>query len=270
MPIPRLIATDLDGTLLAPDGTVSRRNRAALELAGAAGVPVIPVTARNPIGLRALAPQTGFDSWALCGNGSFGINLATGRVLFTVEAPAATLTALADALDAVLPGVKYAAIRDAGESFVAQAGYAQLATFSDHKRDPATMGGVQRAAVTGLPGLKLVFRHANVSAAELYRVACGLGLDGFEMTLSGAPFVEVMAKGVTKATGLARLCEHLGITADQVVALGDGLNDVDMLRWAGTGYAVANADAPVRRAADALTASNAEDGFAKAVEAVLA
>ncbi|MGI0504296.1 HAD-IIB family hydrolase, partial [Burkholderia sp. ZZQ-2] len=72
----------------------------------------------------------------------------------------------------------------------------------------------------------------------------------------GAPFVEVMAEGVTKATGLARLCEHLGIDRADVVAFGDALNDVEMLRWAGHGVAMADAEPLVHDAADETTASN--------------
>ncbi|MCQ9388325.1 Cof-type HAD-IIB family hydrolase [Brevibacterium sp. 50QC2O2] len=270
MPSPRLIATDLDGTLLDPSGHVSPRTRAALDAARAAGVPVVPVTARNPNGLRAIGAETGFDSWALCGNGAYGLDLATGRVLYTVEAAPEILTPFATALSSRVPGVVFGAIRDAGEGFVAEPGYAALSSFDDHKRDPHTMHGSTRAEVVGAASLKLVFRHATVSTAELFAAARGLGLSGFEMTLSGAPFVELMAAGVTKASGLDRLCAHLGINRSEVVAFGDGLNDVDMLAWAGTGYAVANAGEAVRAAADLVAPSNAEDGFAAIVEDLLA
>jgi len=91
----------------------------------------------------------------------------------------------------------------------------------------------------------------------------------FEMTLSGAPFVEVMAAGVSKASGLAQLCTRLGVERSEVLAFGDGLNDREMLTWAGHGVAVANAEDAVKDVADELTSSNDEDGVALVIEALL-
>ncbi|MBS1699989.1 MAG: HAD hydrolase family protein, partial [Actinobacteria bacterium] len=81
----RLIATDLDGTLLDPSGRVTDRTRAALDAARAAGMVVVPVTARQPIGLRTIAEEAGFDGWALCGNGAYGVHLSTHAQLFATE-----------------------------------------------------------------------------------------------------------------------------------------------------------------------------------------
>ena len=193
----RLIATDLDGTLLDSSSAVSPRTRAALDAARDAGVAVVPVTARQPIGLRVIAADAGFDGWALCGNGAYATHLTEGRMLFAEELPPATLRTLADALRASVPGLLFAS------------------------------------------------------------------------TLSGAPFVEVMAQGVTKATGLARLCTHLGIDRFDVVAFGDALNDVEMLRWAGHGVAMAHAEPVVQEAADETAATNDEDGVARVIERLL-
>jgi Cof subfamily protein (haloacid dehalogenase superfamily) len=265
----RLIATDLDGTLLDSASAVSPRTRRALDAARARGVHVVPVTARQPIGLRAIAAEAGFDDWALCGNGAFGINLADGRLLFAEELPADTIRALAEALRASVPGLLFASVREGGETFVAQHGYAEVADFSDHKRDPLTMGGVPLDQVLAAPSLKLVIRHPELAPAVLFDTLRDLGLTGFEATLSGAPFVEVMAEGVSKATGLARLCEHLGVERADVVAFGDALNDVEMLRWAGHGVAMAGAEDVVRSAADEVAPSNDDDGVARVVERML-
>lgn len=274
LPVPatriHLIATDLDGTLLDPSGAVAPRTRAALDAARAAGVVVVPVTARQPIGLRTVAADAGFAEWALCGNGAYGVHLTTGAQLFAEEIPVEVQQRLAAALGARIPGLLFASVRDAGEVFVAQEGYAALATLSDHKRDPQTMGAAPLAEVLGAPSLKLVIRHARIAPAEIFAVLRELGLDGFEATLSGAPFVEVMAAGVTKATGLAHLCESLGIDRSAVLAFGDALNDVEMLRWAGHGVAMANAEPEALAAADSVTASNADDGVAVVLERLLA
>lgn len=265
----RLIATDLDGTLLDSSSAVSPRTRAALDAARDAGVAVVPVTARQPIGLRVIAADAGFDGWALCSNGAYAVHLGDGRMLFAEELPSDTIRTLADALRASIPGLLFASVREGGETFVAQDGYAAIASLSDHKRDPATMGGVPLEQVLAAPSLKLVIRHPELTPAALFDTLRSLGLTGFEATLSGAPFVEVMAEGVTKATGLARLCAHLDIDRAEVVAFGDALNDVEMLRWAGRGVAMAHAEPVVRDAADEVTATNDEDGVARVIERLL-
>ncbi|MFE6996785.1 Cof-type HAD-IIB family hydrolase [Microbacterium sp. NPDC057659] len=266
----RLIATDLDGTLLNEQSVVSARTRAALDAARAAGIRTVPVTARQPIGLRMIAAGAGFDDWALCGNGAYGVHLTTGEHLFAEEIPPAVQQQLAVALGAVIPDLVYASVRDAGESFVAQHGYAALASLSDHKRDPATMGGVPLESVLDEPSLKLVIRHPSVPIPEIFAALQSLGLTGFEATLSGAPFVEVMAEGVTKATGVAQLCTHLGIDRSEVLAFGDALNDLELLRWAGRGVAMANAESAVQDAADEHAPSNIDDGVAVVIERMLA
>ncbi|AKV86784.1 hydrolase [Microbacterium sp. CGR1] len=265
----RLIATDLDGTLLDSSSSVTRRTRAALDAARARGIHVVPVTARQPIGLRALADGAGFDGWALCSNGAYATHLVDGRMLFAEELPAETIRTLAEALRASIPGLLFASVREGGETFVAQHGYAEIADLADHKRDPRTMGGVEPDHVLAAPSLKLVIRHPELAPTALFDALRDLGLTGFEATLSGAPFVEVMAEGVTKATGLARLCEHLEIDRRDVIAFGDALNDVEMLRWAGHGVAMADATDVVQDAADETATSNDDDGVARVIERVL-
>ncbi|WP_242521943.1 Cof-type HAD-IIB family hydrolase [Microbacterium esteraromaticum] len=270
MTMPRLIATDLDGTLLDSDSSVSARTRRALDAARDRGIHVVPVTARQPIGLRALAGDAGFEEWALCGNGAFGVHLTTGRMLFAEELPSETIRTLADALRETIPDLLFASVREGGESFIAQHGYAEVAALSDHKRDPRTMGGVDLDQVLAAPSLKLVIRHPELAPSALFEALTALGMTGFEATLSGAPFVEVMAQGVTKATGLARLCAHLGVQQHDVLAFGDALNDLEMLRWAGHGVAVANAVDVVRAAADEVSVTNDEHGVATVIERMLA
>ncbi|WP_217179503.1 HAD family hydrolase [Streptomyces sp. AC495_CC817] len=265
----RLIATDLDGTLLDSSAAVTARTRAALDAARFRGIHVVPVTARQPIGLRAIAADAGFDDWALCGNGAYATNLADGRMLFAEELPPDTIRALAEALRESVPGLLFASVREGGETFVAEHGYAAVAAFTDHKRDPLTMGGVPLDQVLAAPSLKLVIRHPELTPAVLFDTLRDLGLTGFEATLSGAPFVEVMAEGVTKATGLARLCEHLDVDRADVIAFGDALNDVEMLRWAGHGVAMAGAADVVIDAADEVARSNDDDGVARVIERML-
>lgn len=268
MPL-RLIASDLDGTLLQPDASVSARTRAALDGARAAGIHVVPVTARQPIGLRLIAQQAGFTQWALCGNAALGLHLGRGEVLFEHTIAVEAQQALMGALSTELPEVRFAAVREHGETFIAQFGYPELAAYEDHKRHPREMVCGDLSQVAAAPSQKVVLRHPTVGVSELVGRVRALGLAGFGVTHSGAPFAEVLPEGINKAVGLAQLCAHLGVAAEEVLAFGDAPNDVEMLAWAGRGVAVGNADAEVLAVADEVTAANTEEGVAAVIEQLL-
>lgn len=267
MPI-RLIATDLDGTLLSSAGTLSPRSRAALGAAQAAGLWVVPVTARQPHAMRAGAASLGL-TWALCSNGAYGIHLRTGECLFETHIATDVQRALVHALRGRLPELLFVSVRQGGEVFRAQTGYADLAQLSDHGRDPSQMDACTLDEVLAEPSLKLIVRHPTMGPADLLPHVRALDLPGFAVTHSGAPFLEVLADGVSKAWGLAQLCAHLGVRREEVLAFGDAPNDTEMLAWAGRGVAVANAHPEAQAAADEQTLSNDEDGVAVVIEALL-
>ncbi|MEA5155432.1 HAD family hydrolase [Raineyella sp.] len=270
----RLVATDLDNTLLRSDKSISPRTDAVLRAAADAGVVVVPVTARQRVGVLAVAPQfvelaDAFGGWAVCSNGALGVDLVTGERLFEatmgVDAQHDLLTLFSDAV----PDVRFCAVRDGGDGFLVEAGYAELCVWTDHSRDPRTMQIADRAALTDVPNLKMVARHPQISARDLLATFRALEIPGLRATSSGAPFLEISAAGVGKAYGLQRLTERLGIGPDRVVAFGDGLNDLDMLEWAGLGVAVANAEPELLAVADRIAPSCDQDGFAQALEALL-
>lgn len=265
----RLIATDLDGTLLRSDLSVSGRTRRALDAARSRGLHVVPVTARQPHGVRMIAEQAGFDDYALCGNGAHGVHLGTGETLFEVHVTEAAQREVAQALSARVPGVLFVSVRDGGTTFVAQQGYAEIAHFEDHKRRPAEMGAAALDAVLAAPSLKFIVRHPTLTPRELLAELSALKLTGFAVTHSGAPFLEVLAEGVSKAWGLAKLCELLNIAASEVLAFGDAPNDAEMLAWAGRGVAMGNAEAEALAAADEVTLTNDEDGVAAVLEGLI-
>ncbi|MFC7624080.1 Cof-type HAD-IIB family hydrolase [Microlunatus sp. GCM10028923] len=265
----RLIATDLDGTLLRDDLSVSPRTRRALDAVRAAGIEVVPVSARQPRGIRMIAEQAGFTGWALGGNGAQCQHLTTREVLFEAHVDVAVQQAVAAQLAERLPGVLFVSVRSGGEVFIAQDGYAELAHFEDHKRDPATMGRHDLAAVLAEPSLKFIVRHPDRLPAELIMDVRALGLDGFAVTHSGAPFVEILAEGVNKAWAVAKLSDHLGIDRAEVLAFGDAPNDAELLAWAGRGVAMANAHPEARAAATEVTVSNQDDGVAMILERLL-
>ena len=265
MPI-RLIATDLDGTLLRSDMSVSERTRTALDKARAAGMYVVPVTARQPHGVRMIAGAAGFTEYALCGNGAHGVHLGTGETLFEAHVTEAAQRSIAEGLSRWVPGVLFVSVREGGQVFVAQHGYAELAHFEDHKRHPGEMGAAELEAVLSAPSLKFIVRHPSLTPRELLAELSALNLPGFAVTHSGAPFLEVLAEGVSKAWGLAKLCELLNIDRSEVLAFGDALNDAEMLAWAGRSVAMGNAESEVMAAANEVTLSNDEDGVAAVLE----
>lgn len=90
--------------------------------------------------------------------------------------------------------------------------------------------------------------------------------DRISVSRSEAFFIELVPMGIDKAASLARLCEILGMTKEDMIACGDGFNDISMIEYAGIGVAMANAQEPVKQAADYITLSNDEDGVAHVIE----
>lgn len=263
-----LIATDLDGTLLTPAGTISARTASTIASAEAAGVPVVPVTARQLYGLDDLRGRLG--RWALCSNGAVCWDLHAEKVLFHLEMSAEVASAFVAEMLAAEPRTRFASIQRDGDHFASQAGYPDLCVFTDHHRDPAEMPRLSIDEVVAEPALKLVARHPDLTVDQLAEVAAGLPSARLvHVTSSGAGMLEISAAGVTKSAGLGMLAEHLGMTRADVMAFGDGDNDVEMLEWAGRSWAVANAVPAARAAAGAIAPSNAEDGVAQVIESLL-
>lgn len=266
----RLVATDLDGTLLRDDLSVSERTRRAIARAREAGIDVIPVTARQPHGMRDVAAQAGLTGEAICSNGAVTYHLGRDEVTDTVYLDGTTIRDVGLALRARLPGLIFAGVRDGGRRFLAEAAYAAVAAFQDHKRHPHEMEIATLDKLSAEPCLKFIVRHPDLTSDALLAEVRALGLAGFEATHSRAPFVEVLGVGVSKAAALERLCARRGLARHEVLALGDGPNDLPMLAWAGRAVAPATAHPEVLAAVREVTASNDEDGVAQVLEALVA
>jgi Cof subfamily protein (haloacid dehalogenase superfamily) len=264
----RLIATDLDVTLLRPDRTVSDRTRAALARAQERGIVVVLATARAPRTTRLFAKSVGVSGHAICANGAILYDLSRDELLGHTVLETATARRLIRSLREALPGVCFGLLQ--GMDFACDMEYAATARYEDHGRslDEMRIGDVLELLTA--PLTKLVIRHPERTPLDMLGIVQSLGFDGFEATHSGAPFLEIVAENVTKAWGLASLCDVLGIQAREVVAFGDAPNDAAMLRWAGRGIAMANAYPAALEAADEVTLSNADDGVAVIVERIVA
>ncbi len=287
----RLIASDIDGTLVPRLGPVTDRTVAALRAAEDAGVHVVLATGRPPRWMTEIAARTGLRGHAVLANGAVVVELPRvgdpdhGVVRTSTISPDDVLRIAAD-LRAERPDVCFAV--ESVAAFGVEPGWPQ-----------AVEAELPRASLVELlertgPVVKLLAKlpggdpfagedvadpdgpaaHASSSRAGddflalARRVVAGRG----EPTHSGAtvPLVEIGPPGVTKASTLARLAADLGVDAADAVAFGDMPNDVAMLRWAGTGYAMADGHPDAVAAADRTAPPCAEDGVAQVLEQLLA
>jgi HAD superfamily hydrolase (TIGR01484 family) len=260
----RLVATDLDGTLLRDDRTVSERTRRALATIQEAGITVALVTGRPPRFVQPLAEELGLTGAAVCCNGAILYDLLSGEMLEHSPIESATAITLVERLRAAAPGVGFAVER--GLRYGSEPVYRAL--HGEFQR-PADDEIADALTLCAQPVTKLIARHPELDGPGYYphaRVTVG---DLAMVTISGPRFIEISALGVDKAATLERFCARLGITPAQVIAFGDMPNDAPMLRWAGRGVAVANAHPEALAAAGETTASNMEDGVALALERLL-
>lgn len=269
----KLVVTDLDGTLLRSDRTVSERTRQVVAAAEAAGVPVVPATARQRLGVLRLADQISFQRWALVSNGAVALDLSTGEVLAEATVDPSVQRAVAARVTVSVPDATFFAVWDAGSGFACEPAYRELAAFDDHVRPPAEMSTATLAELTSHPANKLGVRSPSLTGRELWERITALDLasepGGVAPSHSGAAFVDFAPAGVSKAWGLSRLCDHLKIGADEVVAFGDEVNDTEMLAWAGTAVVMPSAPPEVLALADRVAPPNDEDGLAQVLAELL-
>jgi Cof subfamily protein (haloacid dehalogenase superfamily) len=257
---PKLVASDLDGTLVRSDNTIDERTRRAIAAAEAAGATVVFCTARPHRGLTELAEATGHRGVAICNNGAMLWDLHTESALEVSPIQPAVARKLVSLLEAAVPGGAWAVERPRG--FAHEPGYVTRWPIPEDT-DVAAVH-----ALIAEPAVKLMLRHGDLSAdvlLERARATCGHLAELSHSSTSDA-LLEISAAGISKATALARLCEQRNIDRCDVIAFGDMPNDLPMLTWAGHGVAVANAHPDVRAAADEVTASNDEAGVALVLE----
>lgn len=263
----RLIASDLDGTLLRPDKSIATATRTALRQAADSGAVVVAATGRQTGSLPAELLDCAV-SHLVGANGAIGIDLVTGEVLFEAALPAATVADIADFFAQNMPDARLSASREQGGYYLIEPGYLDLV--QAHEKLPVGfLRPGSREDVVGQDTLKMSIRHPSLSGEQMREALNGSGLTGFHATTSGAPFLEIGGAGVTKASGLARLCERLGVPAAAVLAFGDAGNDAELLSWAGWGVAMGNATAELQAIADQITTTNIDNGVAKVVEEFL-
>ncbi|MBZ4323196.1 Cof-type HAD-IIB family hydrolase [Streptomyces huiliensis] len=273
-PIPRLIATDLDGTLLHDDKTVSDRTVAALAAAEAAGIEVFFVTGRPARWMDVASDHVHGHGLAICANGAAVVDLRDGgRFVEVRPLEPADARAIVTLLRAAVPGTSFAAERTTGFQYEPEYPPFQLdpcAVVAPAEEFLAEGGADGEGGASRGPILKLLAHHPELAPDAFLSLArTAAGEHGSITRSSPTPLLEISGLGVSKASTLAGYCAAHGIVPEEVVAFGDMPNDLEMLGWAGTSYAMANAHPEVLAATTHRTAANNEDGVAAVIEQIL-
>jgi hypothetical protein len=268
----RLLASDVDGTLVRSDGTVSAASRDALRRAADAGLLVAYVTGRPPRWLHEIADHTGHTGIAVAGNGAVLYDLRTETVIRAHLLTPTLLAELTADLRTAFPGVRFGL--EYGMNFGYERGYFhdwRISPSHDRRGNPIPPPQVgELSELVHQPAMKLLAKDLAVDADTF--LASALVVVGSRATVttsSRTGLLEIAAAGVTKASGLADLAATHGIGPREVVAVGDMPNDVPMLQWAGRAYAVANAHPSVLAVADEVLPSNDDDGVATLIDALI-
>ena len=259
---PRLLALDLDGTLLSPDGDVPPRTRAAIERLRAGGVHVVLASGRAPAGMRRLCQELGLDDPQITMQGALIASPLTGSVLAAWR---------------LEPAEARAHI-----AFAHQAGAVPLLCFADGFRSEVLTHELKAWLETYEEPLPLIVPNLDRLVEErpiktyLYTPrgtheqvwdAANRAFHGRATVTSGdEDSVELLPPGASKGKALRTLAAHLRIPLAEVAAIGDGRNDIAMLRLAGRSAAMAQARPEVREAADLVVPSNSEEGALEALE----
>ncbi|MGW4499266.1 HAD family hydrolase [Micromonospora sp. NPDC004336] len=262
---PRLIATDIDGTLLRDDRSLSPHTADVLARISARGTPVVLVTGRPIRWLKLVYDQLAEPLPAICANGAVVYDPVADEVLRADPLAPELLAEVARRLRAEVPDVSFAVEIVDSRQMRHEAHY-PLRWDADHDAIRAVETPEE---LLSAPAVKLLARAADQDPDAFVALVAG-ALEGLaEATHSSySGLVEISAAGVTKAAGLAWYCARLGIDARDVLAFGDMPNDVPMLTWAGRGVAVANAHHAVLAIADEVTSANSTDGVAAYLEKV--
>lgn len=257
---PRLVATDLDGTTVRSDFTVSERTVKAFGRVERAGSMLVMVTGRPPRWIHPVAEAVGHRGVAICANGAIVYDLHTERVVDTHFMTAEDLSEAIEVLADALPGLGFAVEYEHG---IRYAHDYELSGWDRLRSEEAV--GLEE--LTTRPAAKLLARHPELDADTLLAHATDLvGHVVLPTHSNGRRLIEMSASGVSKASTLAELCDEHGIDAADVAAFGDMPNDLPMLTWAGRSYAVANAHPQVLAAVDRMVAANDDDGVARTLE----
>ena len=272
----RIIALDLDGTLLDSQKRLSAENRAALEAAAAKGVHIVPTTGRFFGMMPEAVRELPFVRYAITVNGAQVYDRATDTAIVREEIPLARaleIMRILDRHDVIYDcyrlnwGWMSAALQEKAEAYATDVHYLKM--IREFRRPvPDLKAHLQETAAEGDVQKVMLFTRNTPDGkdeADAIRAEVSAAFPEIKITASTWNNLEFNIASANKGNSLRRFAEHLGFTLENCMALGDGLNDLSMIELAGLGVAMANAHPRVLEAADHVTASNDEDGVARAI-----
>jgi Cof subfamily protein (haloacid dehalogenase superfamily) len=261
----KMIALDLDDTLLRTDLGISFRTRKAVKRCVAAGINVVLASGRTYENLRRYVKMLSLHksgSCVICDNGSMIQSAASGDVVYQVTLPAKPAMEAFDLADAEGFAVQ---IYENDELYVSRvnefAMYEKKLTgmnqiVSDNFREMIAKGCHKMV----IPGDPMLLRQLEMMLQNF--------IDSELTIFTSKPYyLEILPPQANKGTALAKVAEKLGVEREAVMAIGDSMNDEAMIRWAGFGVAMSNGDERVKQIARLVTEkSNDEDGVALVIE----
>jgi soluble P-type ATPase len=254
-PAPKLIALDIDGTILRSGQPVSPRVHSAISRAMASDAHVVVATGRPVISARPVLAELGMtEGYVLCSNGAVRMCAATGEFLEVQWFDAGPVVRR---LHCLLPGALFA---------VEQLGEQNLATgeFPEFTAIPPLL--VDHETLVAAPVPRLTVWWPGHTSAEMAHEVRSVQIPGVRFTLDQEPWLVAVSAGVSKGSALERLRLELGVPAESTLAVGDGDNDEEMLRWAAHSVAMGQAPISVRAIAVEVTGTVDEDGLATVLE----
>ena len=250
----RLIATDLDGTLLQPGGVLSDRTRATLH---AVDADVVVVTARPPRFVQDLK----LTGTAICANGAMIYDLTNQKVTHAQTVPFDVVRKVAEALADVIPNVGIAV--ETGLEVLAEPGFKGFGPNNPHR----TLELLDHVFEEAHQVVQMLAWAPDAETDHLMEIAMEAVGQHVTVTHSGGiGLLEISPPGASKASALESLCRARGISKEEVIAFGDMPNDLSVLGWAGTAYAMGNAHPLVKQACTNHAPPNTEDGVAQILE----
>ena len=263
----RLIVADMDGTLLDPASRLTERTIRALRAAGEAGAGVVLASGRMPCALRYFVEALNITSPLIAYNGALIADPKTEKTLASFPIPAALGREIAAACEEMNLHIQ----AYEGDAFWCESANRFAKDYQAFLNCPVRLEAVgeQLSEWLSFDTPKML----AIDTAERVRDLLPRLRERFagrvKIATSNPKFIEFVSPEAGKAAALARLSELVGVPREAVIAFGDGLNDLDMLEWAGTSCAMANGAPEVRARSTRVVPSNAEDGVAQAVEALL-
>lgn len=253
---PKMVALDIDGTLVDSAGNMPDEIHAAVRRVVEAGTPVVLATGRGWLATQPVFEMLALPHcWSICSNGAMAVKNPPFELVHEVLFdPTETIQRVSE----ILPNARLCVERN-------------LVRYASRPFPEGELEGevhiVSLDELTSQPVSRLIIREPESDGEPVFgELISELGMHDVSYFVGWSAWLDIAPKGIHKATGLQMVCDDLGIAPADVLAIGDGYNDVEMLQWAGRGVAMGQAPSEVQAAADAVTGDFAQLGTAQELD----